>query len=47
MTDDGEIKLDKDGTQLSFQGIAKLKTYLEQHVEEMEDLLNRLEKAMM
>lgn len=46
MTDDGEIKLDKDGTQLSFQGIAKLKTYLEQHVEEMEDLLNRLEKAM-
>lgn len=47
MTDDGEIKLDRDGTQLSFQGIAKLKTYLEQHVEEMEDLLNRLEKAMM
>lgn len=47
MTDEGEIKIDKDGTQLSFQGIAKLKTYLEEHIEEMEDLLNRLEKVMM
>ncbi|MGM9544202.1 MAG: hypothetical protein ACI3T9_04400 [Romboutsia timonensis] len=46
MTDEGEIKIAADGTQLSFQGFPKLCAYLEDNEEELEDLLNRLEKVM-
>lgn len=47
LDDNGEIKIDDEGTQLSFQGFAKLKQYLETHPAELQSVLQRLQEAMM
>ena len=47
MTEEGEIKIDNEGTQLSFQGMAKFLNYLVAHEDEVQDLLDRLDKVMM
>ena len=47
MTEEGEIKIDKEGTQLSFQGMAKFLNYLETHEDEVQELLSRIEGMML
>lgn len=46
LDEEGNIKIDEDGVQLSFQGMAKLIAYLELHPEEMHALLNKLNEVI-
>ena len=47
MTEEEEIKIDKKGTKLSLKGMAKFLKYLVAQEDEVQDLLDRLDKVMM